>query len=127
MDAPNRVNAVYDRGNKKIEITLDLLYWIDDDIHFYYSAALDLTGYGESEDEARSSFQTTLNAFVDYTDNNKTVFAELERLGWTTNKTKKRINPPSEEDMLLDNDTYKQLLERPDIVHSETNFGFALI
>ncbi len=126
MSTPNRINAIYDRGDKKIDIVLSLLYWIEDGVHFFYAPALDLTGYGNSEAEARKSLEITLHEFVDYTDNKKTIYAELERLGWTTNKRKRRVSAPSEEDLLAENETYHELANRPDVSRTSSNFAMPL-
>lgn len=126
MATPKRINASYDRGNSQIEVNLSLLYWIDNSIHFFYSPALDLTGYGNTEKEAWSSLEHTLSAFIAYTENNNTLFLELEKLGWTTDQKKKLAQPPSDQELLADNATYKELLNKPNVLKTETNFGFAL-
>ncbi len=115
----NGIDASFDRGNKKIKVTLGLLNWTEDNIYFYYSPALDLTGYGKTESEAMDSFTTVLEEFVEYTDNKKTIYSELEKLGWTTNKKKKRALPPTDEQLLEDNEIYKELASRSNVGHTQ--------
>lgn len=105
---------------------LTLILWEENDIHFQYSPELDLTGYGKSALEAHSSFEQTLNDFISYTLNKDTLFDELERLGWTTNKKKKRLRAPEEEQLLQDNETYKDLLNTPGTKHSTTSLAISL-
>lgn len=57
----------------------------EEGINYIYSPALDLTGYGKNVKEAKESFEVTLKEFIDYTDNKKTIFDELEHLGWLVN------------------------------------------
>jgi len=47
---------------------------------------LDLSGYGDSEDEAHNSFQTVLTEYLRYTVNKKTLGIDLESHGWSIKK-----------------------------------------
>lgn len=120
------VETKYDDGKHVVKIGLTLILWKEDDIYFQYSPQLDLTGYGKSADEAQSSFDQTLKDFMSYTLNKDTLFDELERLGWTTNKSKKRLRAPEEEQLLEDNETYKGLLNMPGTVRSTTSLAITL-
>jgi len=120
------VEAKYEDGKHIVKIGLTLVLWKEDDIYFQYSPQLDLTGYGKSTNEAQSSFEQTLKDFINYTLNKDTLFDELERLGWTTNKRKKRLKAPEEEQLLEDNETYKELLNMPGTTRSTTNFAIPL-
>ena len=62
--------------------------------HFFYAPALDLYGYGYTQEEAKKSFHIHLEEFIDYTIKNKTLHKELERLGWQLKKNK-QPEPPS--------------------------------
>lgn len=63
--------------------------WEEEGIHFVFAPALDLTGYGNSEEEAKRSFEVTLAEFLQYTNNKQTFYDELEHLGWSVNRKKK--------------------------------------
>ena len=111
-----RFRSSYDAGKFKIDIGLSVLIWKDSSgIYYFYTPSLDLTGYGRTEQAARQSFEHTLNDFVSYTNNKNTIFEELEKLGWTVNKKKKRVSPPSEEQLLEDNENYRQLSNNRDV------------
>ena len=120
------VEAKYDDGKHIVKIGLTLILWKENDIYFQYAPQLDLTGYGKSTNEAQSSFELTLNDFINYTLNKNTLYDELERLGWTTNKSKKRLRAPEEEQLLEDNETYKDLLSMPGTTRSTTSFAIPL-
>ena len=120
------VKAVFDRKQHKINIELNILSWEDDGVFFQYSPALDLVGYGSNEKEAGESFKAVLNEFVNYTDNKKTIYIELERLGWTVNKKKHRVTPPTSEQIFEDNETYRDLRNKPGVRIQQTSVGLAL-
>src|SRR5690606_12685103 len=99
-----RANAKYSDGKKNVELEVSIFLWEEDFIFYVYAPALDLTGYGLSREEARQSFETVLEEFLVYTHNKKTIFKELENLGWAVNKKKKRVISPDFEDMLAENE-----------------------
>ena len=120
------VESKYDDGTNIVKVGLALVFWQEDGIYFQYAPELDLTGYGKSEIEAESSFKHTLEEFISYTLNKGTLFDELERLGWTTNKRKKRVRAPEEEQLIADNETYKNLLNMPGTKRSTTSLAISL-
>ena len=101
MQKNTGIKASINRGDHLVNINLNILSFEEAGIYYVYSPALDLTGYGNSEIEAKNSFQVMLEKFIHYTENKKTVYKELERLGWTVNTKKKRVHPPLEEEMLF--------------------------
>lgn len=126
MQHHNALKASINRGDHLVNVNIHILTFEEEGIHYVYSPALDLTGYGNSEPEAMRSFNTMLEEFVHYTENKKTIYKELERLGWTVNPKKKRVHPPLEEQMLEDNETYRDLKSQPNVYSSSTNVGLAL-
>lgn len=122
-----RANAKYSDGKKNFELSVSIFLWEEDSVFYVYSPALDLTGYGLSKEEARESFETVLHEFIVYTHNKKTIFTELENLGWAVNKRKKRVVSPDFEDMLSENEHFKHLYKSKDLVResSSVNFDFA--
>jgi hypothetical protein len=77
------------------EVRLALLTYIDENVYVIYAPALDLYGYGNDEHEARSSFETTLNEYLDFTTAGNTLLDDLLRLGWTLNSQSDRVMMPS--------------------------------
>lgn len=110
--AKGKVSASYNIKSHKINITLSLLTWEDNDVTYVYSPALDLTGYGKTKVEAKKSFEITLEEFIEYTHNKNTIYDELERLGWTINRKKQRAKQPIQEELLKDNDFLKSLMNK---------------
>lgn len=124
--ANKRLSATYAKGNQKIDISVEVLTWSEDGISYYYSPALDLVGYGTNDQEARQSFETFLDEFVDYTHAKRTIFDELERLGWKVNRRKRRFQPPDKSELIEDNDEYRQLISRSDISPVSRQHSFAI-
>ncbi len=72
----------YSNDKNTNEVILSLFSFIDDEVHIIYSPALDLSGYGKSEEDAKQSFEIALEEFIKYTNNKQTLTKELERLSW---------------------------------------------
>ncbi|MBQ8070947.1 MAG: hypothetical protein IJ202_08860 [Bacteroidales bacterium] len=69
--------------NKGIEIKLDVIFYSEDGIIIAYAPALDLSGYGKDDAEARNSFEVALHEYIKYTVENKTLDDDLKVHGWT--------------------------------------------
>jgi len=65
-----------------IQIEVPILCFVEDGIHFVNVPALDITGYGGNEKEAKESLNIMLKEFFDYAARNKTLDSELKKLGW---------------------------------------------
>ena len=89
-----RHTSEYRDGHNWINVKLSLIEFEENGLHFVYSPALDLTGYGKTEEEAKESYNLAMEEFIKYTTNKETVYQELERLGWTISK-KKKVKAPS--------------------------------
>lgn len=121
-----QANAKYSDGKNKVEVNLSIFLWEEDSIFYTYSPAFDLTGYGLSKVEARESFETVLQDFIKYTHNKKTIFQELENLGWAVNKRKKRVISPDFEDMLSENEHFNHLYKSKNLVRDSSNVNLEL-
>jgi len=107
-----KFQSTYEDGKHSITLELHLYLWEENKMHYVYSPSLDVTGYGSTEIDAKKSFEITLNEFVTYTHNKKTIFEELEHLGWSVNKKKKRIHAPDLNEMLSDNESFRTIYEK---------------
>lgn len=96
------------KGNE-VEFNLPIIQFKEDTVYFFYTPALDLTGYGNSEEEAKASFEETLTQFLAYTTNKKTLSSELRKLGWKVSKHK--VASPSLTQMLRDNQYLVEIFE----------------
>ena len=121
-----QANAKYSDGRNNVELSLSTFLWEEDAIFYVYAPALDLTGYGLSKVEARESFEMVLQEFIVYTHNKKTIFTELENLGWAINKKKRRVVSPDFEDMLTENEHFNHLYKSKNLVRDSSNVNLQL-
>lgn len=121
-----RANAKYSNGRENVEFSVSIFLWEENSIFYVYSPALDLTGYGLTKEEARESFEIVLEEFIKYTHNKKTIFQELENLGWAVNKRKKRVISPDFEDLLSENEHFRHLYKSKDLVRDSSNVNLEL-
>lgn len=125
--ANTRYSASYINKNKKIEVLISVFIWKDESVVYAYSPSLDLTGYGNTIAEAKKSFEVTLQEFVKYTANKKTLFDELEYLGWAVNRKKKTMFAPDTRELLNDNEIFRKIYNRPGVKeeHREVELAVA--
>ena len=96
-------------SNKKgaiVEVTVDLVQFKDTGNYVVYAPALEVYGYGKTVQEAKDSFVTCLEEFVDYTIAKGTMTSELKRLGWKIKGRKKdrTFKIPNFSDLLTKNE-----------------------
>jgi hypothetical protein len=106
----------FQNSKNRVSVNLSVLAFKDDDSFIVYSPALDLSGYGDTEQEAEQSFQESLSAFLDYSTNKGTLEKELIRLGWKiSGKAKKRVlTPPELDELLRDNEMLSTIVKEKD-------------
>lgn len=80
--AGSNLNNTLKKDGKHLRIKIDLIEFVEDGVHFFYSPALDITGYGDNKEEAFTSFEITVEEFLRHTHEKGTLEAELKRLGW---------------------------------------------
>ena len=106
----SQISGDFKNSGDAITFSLPIIAFQEDNIFFVYTPALDLTGYGNTEDEARLSFEETLDQFLNYSTNKDTLVDELKRLGWKVSK-KSVSKPPSLVDMINSNDYLAEIFE----------------
>jgi hypothetical protein len=78
-----------------------------------YCPALDVAGYGKTDEEATQSFFIALSEFFTYTLNKNTFITELEKMGWKVKKSKtKPMTPPSMSELLENNENFSNIFNR---------------
>lgn len=97
-------------GIKSVKIDLQVLFFEEDDIHYAYMPSFDLTGYGNTEGEAKESLTIVLDEFLRYTLNKNTLFIEMQRLGWKIKSKTKPMYAPQMSDLINTNDQLKDIV-----------------
>ena len=98
--------------NKSVEVKVDLIEYEEDNIHYVYSPALDLVGYGESPVTARESWQVVLAEYFKYALNKNTLEEDLRSRGWVTQK--KNYKPPTFDWLLRNNSDLSDVFNKHD-------------
>lgn len=94
--------------------------WEEGGVHFAFSPAMDITGYGHSEEEAKSSFEVTLSETIAYMQNKGCMYQELRRLGWNVNEKKRKVQSPDLESLKSDNEEFARISGLPGIKMSNS-------
>jgi len=97
-------------GTESIKVSLQVLFFEEDKIHYAYMPSFDLTGYGNTENEAKESLTVVLNEFLRYTLNKNTLFIEMQRLGWKIKSKKKPMYAPQMSELINTNDQLKDIV-----------------
>lgn len=124
--AKEQFRGSFNGGEYNISISLSVYLWKEDNVYFVYAPALDITGYGNSDEEAKRSFEITLTEFLNYTNSKETFYDELEHLGWSVNRRKRRVHAPEFEDMLEDNKSLRDILNKGGLQRINRNIELAL-
>ena len=85
--------------NEKVTLNVKSFILQEDGYFIAYSPALDLSSYGESENEAVKNFKGALLTYIQSVTTHQTLFADLKKLGWTNKKySRKNFVLPSDYD-----------------------------
>jgi predicted RNase H-like HicB family nuclease len=90
--------------NSNIEVKVDLIEYEEEGVYFVYSPAFDLVGYGNTQQEARDSWEIVLEEYFAYTLNKKTLTKDLESRGWAVKKKARQFKTPTLSWMLQNNE-----------------------
>lgn len=122
-----QINADLGFNSGKYHVILSLIEFQEEDVNIIYSPALDLSGYGYSEEEAKNSFSEALIEFFRYTTNKKTLNKVLEDLGWSIKGSKKnpKFTPPKDSDLVESNPLFNDIVNNKNYKVSRENIEFA--
>jgi len=99
--------SLINKSDNQITVIVNVLLLKEDDIWVAYCPALDLSSYGDNEDEAKDAFHETVDIFIQETERKGTLEKVLLSLGWTLRKAPKaEYCPPKLPGV------YKQLLSQ---------------
>ena len=116
------LSGKWKNGQTQVTVNVPLIIFNEDDNTVVYCPALDLSGYGNSEDEARHSFETVLSEYFMYTINKQTLGLDLIKHGWTIKKNLSRgAIPPSMQQLLSTNEDFKKIFNTRDFRKTETS------
>ncbi len=105
-----RYSGTMNEAHHEVHVDLPVILFEEDGSQIAYCPALDISGYGNNEDEAKRSFEISLSEFFRYLINKKTVEKEFKRLGWKIKKDNvKKMIPPSMSELLSNNENFSRI------------------
>lgn len=98
------------KNNGEYDVNVPVVQFKEDDVIVIYCPALDLSGYGATEDEAKKSFKTVLLEYIRYASNKGTLNADLIAHGWRKLKSKRvSMTPPAMTELLISNENFNRI------------------
>lgn len=110
MKGSNKITRFFNkRHSEKIVVQLDMIDFQEDGIFCTYSPALDLVGYGNTQQEAHNSWEVVLAEYLKFTVENNTLQKDLTKHGWTVSND--NLTPPPFTWLLVHNDQVKDFYD----------------
>lgn len=124
MSKQGTIQGHWVSGKNKIECTLPLIIFEEDENIIAFCPALDLSGYGDTEAEANHAFEETLSEYFRYTVNKKTLAEDLEKHGWQIRKNlHHKPIPPTMDQLLESNEDFKRIFNTYDFRKRNTTIN----
>lgn len=99
-------------SDESINSELAVFLFKEDDAFIAYSPALDLSGYGKTEVEARDSFNIVLKEYFDYATREGTLYQDLKDHGW--NFKSHGVETPRISVLIMNNGELSNILDKKD-------------
>lgn len=96
---------------KSIKVNVPVMLFKEDNIFIAYVPVLDISGYGESEDDAKESLNISLDHYFTYTHNKNTLAADLIMHGWVIKRKTKPYIAPEISTLLTKNPYLKDIFD----------------
>ncbi len=87
-----------------VTVNLPVMYFEEKGVQIAYIPVLDLSGYGNTENEASVSLLVAIDDYFSYTIHKKTLIEDLKAHGWTVRKKTKPYIAPELTDLINKNE-----------------------
>lgn len=85
-----------EKDENSVIVNLEVHFFEEGDYVVSYCPALELSSYGDDEEEARKAFEEVLHIYMEETDKKRSLERNLLSLGWTLKKIPSaKYTPPS--------------------------------
>jgi hypothetical protein len=123
------VHASWSNNRSIITLKLPYILFEEDGSQILYCPPLDLTGYGQTEEDAKHSFEIVLEEYFRYTINKGTLISDLEKLGWKFKKRslRKTIIPPDLTYSLSANEDFRRIFNTHDFRKGNTEVAMPAV
>lgn len=103
------LKAITKQRNGSYNIKVSVVEFQESNTYIIYCPALDLSGYGESDSEAKRSFEVTLHEYIRYAVNKGTLDEDLRAHGWKKRGSSLSMVPPSMTQLLESNKNFSKI------------------
>ncbi len=104
------LNGTFKNKGSHISVVLDMYMFNEDDSIIIYCPSLDLSAYGDSEEDAKSAFEQSLEIYLDYCIKKNTLVKDLRSHGWNIkSRNQHKIQAPLLDKMLKINPTLMEI------------------
>lgn len=104
--------SITKRKNGSYNVKVSVVEFREEDTYIIYCPALDLSGYGESDTEAKKSFEIVLHEYIRYADNKGTLNDDLIAHGWKKRGKTTSMVPPSMTQLLTSNENFSRIFNK---------------
>lgn len=121
MESDNKIT----NSGDTLTVILDVYLFMEGDTYIAYSPALDLSGYGTTEQEARQSFSIVLDEYISHGLSHRTLLKDLRAHGWKVRSwAQRKMSAPSFDNMIQNNDLFKDILRNKEYRKISEPFPF---
>lgn len=123
---PNEVSERRGGKAKRVKCNIDLILYEEETLHYVYSPALDLIGYGKTTEEALQSWEVAMEEYVRYGLENNTLIKDLQNHGWSIEKQQNQLQPPTFSWLLQHNDQLSEVYDKHSFQKTSTAISVPL-
>lgn len=117
-------NKITNNGTS-LAVKLDVYLFMDGDSYIAYSPALDLSGYGTTEKEAKESFSVVIDEYISYGLAHRTLVKDLRAHGWKVRSFKQhKLSAPTFDTLMQNNDLFRDILQNKEYRKVSEPFPF---
>jgi hypothetical protein len=117
-------SGILDYKDTSVKVSLGMYLFKEGESYIVYCPALDLSAYGDSEEQAKNGFADIFAMTIKYMLNKKTMKDDLINHGWQIKSLKqKKIKAPSFDTMLKNNESFREILENKEYTTYKQHVG----
>jgi len=114
----------FNHQDRTVEVNLGMYIFKEEDAVIVYCPALDLSSYGDTEDQAKKAFESIFESTFKYMLNKKTLKEDLINHGWEIKSLKqKKLKAPSIDTLLDKNESFRDILSNKEYSKYEQRVG----
>lgn len=118
------LSGVFQHKSTSMTVQLQMYIFKEDCSYIVYCPALDLSAYGDTEEQAKKAFEDIMDITFQYWVNKKTLHQDLSNHGWKIkSKKQKKIKAPTFEEMFKTNEALRDITTSKDYTKYSQNIS----